>query len=304
MTRAPTKEFHRLQKNIASFTNNEARIVDFSDDLSDFQFDVEFKISDGVYRDAVFAVRIALGVNYPNASPEVTFITKILHPNIGDGFEDGAVCLNLLDDWLPSNDLEDIVHGLLFLIKNPNFSDPLNPIFLHGDSFYCAEENFGRLVRKALQGGEVEGTIFERNPGLGPQLCRDEMVGFEKTLESGGTCHELEEKQSNDEITSETTAQKEPCPLGSIPLLLDKTPHDSNNTPLVSMDCKISEIECNHHGISRVHESMARSGDRSWMVLFNRWLFRYARTIPRPFWNFKPRNNNESEIACKRLSHD
>ena len=125
---------------------------------------------------------------------------------------------------------------------------------------------------------------------------------MKKTLESGGTCDELEEiEQSNGEITSETTAQKEPCPFGTIPLVLDKMSHEGN-TPLVSMDCKISEIECNPHGISRVHEFMSSwIGDRSWMVpsMVQRWLFRYARTIPRPFWNFKTRNNNELELLAK-----
>lgn len=300
MARAPTKEFHRLQKNIASFTNNEAKVVDFSDDLSDFQFDVEFKISDGFYRDAVFAVRIALGEDYPYVAPDVTFISEILHPNIGDGFDDaGAVCFNLLDDWLPSNDLEDVVHGLLFLIKNPNFSDPLNPIFVRGEPSADSAENFVRNVRKALEGGEVEGTIFKRNPGLGPQPCNREVIGFEKVLETRDTCDEVKEKQSNDEIMSETTTQQEPCP--TILLMLDKMPHEGN-TPLVSIDSKVSEKECNPHGISRVHEFMARIGHESWMVPFSSWLFRYARTIPRPFWNFKPRTNNELLAKGSRLN--
>ena len=170
--RSVAKDFYRLQKNIASFSNGEARVVSFDDDFT--FFDVELNIKDGLYKNGIFVFGVHVDEGYPEQVPTVTFKSPIFHPNIGDGYDEGNVCLNLLSEEWQGNDLEDVVQGMLFLIKNPALDDTLNPLlcgFLQDfDEDTSAMTRFAALVRQSLEGGNVEGvefeTRFERNPGL------------------------------------------------------------------------------------------------------------------------------------------
>lgn len=164
--RSVTKDFYRLQKNIFSFSNGEARVVEFDDELRSFQ--VELNINDGLYKDGIFVFEVRVTDGYPIEPPEVEFKSQIFHPNIGDGFENGLVCLNLLDEiWQETSDLEDVVQGMLFLVKNPAVDDALNPYFCGFDDLEgYMTECFPNLVRNSLEGGNVEGIEFDRNPGL------------------------------------------------------------------------------------------------------------------------------------------
>ena len=65
--------------------------------------------------------------------------------------------MNIFDDWPPCYGLQDCIQGLLFLLHNPNLTDPLSPYF---DGFFNKEE-FARNVRKSLLGEEVEGVTFD-----------------------------------------------------------------------------------------------------------------------------------------------
>ncbi len=163
--RTVAKDFYRLQRNVNSFSNGEARVTSFDDELT--KFEVELNIKDGYYKDGIFSFEVSIPENYPDQAPTVCFNSEIFHPNIGDGYENGIVCLNLLSDDWQANDLEDVVQGMLFLVKNPALDDALNPLFSEFyDDFGEDMEYFATLVRKTLEGGEVEGVEFQRNPGL------------------------------------------------------------------------------------------------------------------------------------------
>ena len=58
--------------------------------------------------------------------------------------------------------MQDCIQGLLFLLHNPNLTDPLSPYF---DAFYD-EEEFAKNVRKSLLGEEVEGATFDSRESL------------------------------------------------------------------------------------------------------------------------------------------
>lgn len=166
-TRSLAKDFYKLRKNIHSFSNGEARITSFDDELTSFE--VELNIKDGYYQDGLFLFEVKLTKDYPVQAPEASFKSQIFHPNVGDGFDESLVCLNLLDeDWKETNDLEDVVQGMLFLVKNPAVDDALNPcISFDGlGEFEEYMEVFTKQVRQSLEGGEVEGIVFQRNPGL------------------------------------------------------------------------------------------------------------------------------------------
>ena len=87
----------------------------------------------------------------------MTCLTNIYHPNIDPTDCDDNVCLNIFNEWLPCYGLQDCIQGLLFLLHNPNLTDPLSPYF---DAFYD-EEEFAKNVRKSLMGEVVEGATFD-----------------------------------------------------------------------------------------------------------------------------------------------
>lgn len=149
------KDFHKLMKSIASFSNNQAEVCHYEENLEAFQ--VEIIPNDGVYCGGKFKFQVNLE-DYPNAAPSVMCETRIYHPNIDHG--SGEVCLDLFEEWTATHNLEDCVQGLLFLFYNPNLEDPLSVLF------DCESENYDEFadnVRLSLQGGEVEGFVFERN---------------------------------------------------------------------------------------------------------------------------------------------
>lgn len=149
------KDFHRLMKGIASFSNNQAKVCHFEENLE--AFTVEIVPNDGVYCGGKFMF-VVNPEDYPKSAPSVTCETRIYHPNIDHG--SGDVCLNLLEEWTEIYSLEDCVQGLLFLLYNPNLEDPLSALF---DPDCYSFDTFAENVRLSLEGGEVEGFAFERN---------------------------------------------------------------------------------------------------------------------------------------------
>lgn len=124
-----------------------------------------------------FLFQIDISVNdYPRNAPNVNCMTPIYHPNIDtvseelwpredDDSGNTNICLNIFDvEWNEGMNLEDCVQGLLFLLYNPNFEDPLTPLF---DSTTCSDmEQFAENVSLSLIGGNVEGIEYETNYGL------------------------------------------------------------------------------------------------------------------------------------------
>ncbi|XP_078366702.1 nedd8-conjugating enzyme UbcE2M-like [Oculina patagonica] len=149
------KDFHKLMKNIASFSNSQANVADYEETLDEFK--LEISPNDGLYRGGKFEFEVKIQ-DYPKIAPNVTCTTQIYHPNIDDA---GEICLNLFSEWAETNTLEDCVQGLLFLLYNPNLEDPLSPWFDPEDDTDL--EDFAQNVRLSLEGGVVEGNEFERN---------------------------------------------------------------------------------------------------------------------------------------------
>lgn len=149
------KDFHKLMKSIASFSNKQAEVCHYEENLESFK--VEIVPNNGLYCGGKFDFQVTLQ-NYPKDAPNVTCVTQIYHPNID---ENGEICLNLFNEWVETNNLEDCVQGLLFLLYNPNLEDPLSPLFdPEQDNDY---DTFAQNVRQSLEGGVVEGLSFERN---------------------------------------------------------------------------------------------------------------------------------------------
>jgi ubiquitin-protein ligase len=76
------------------------------------------------YADHKFRIHIELHDKYPFAPPRVTFIGKIIHPNI----HDKSICVDILNtnNWNPSHTLKSILISIYTLLREPNFDSPLD----------------------------------------------------------------------------------------------------------------------------------------------------------------------------------
>ena len=53
---------------------------------------------------------------FPEKGPEAIFKTKMFHPNV---YDNGHVCINLLNCWNPKISIEHVLFGILDILDNP-----------------------------------------------------------------------------------------------------------------------------------------------------------------------------------------
>ncbi|XP_052790340.1 uncharacterized protein LOC128224513 [Mya arenaria] len=158
------KDFHRLMKRIERISIGQAKLgkVNWDEDTS--VFIITIQPSSGYYKGGFFDFQVSVPDGYPNESPVVYCLTNIYHPNIDTSDCNDPtctnVCLNFFDLAEVSCGFEGIVHGLIFLLKNPNIEDPLSPYFESGvDDAETFEEN----VKAYMKGDDVDGIPFGKN---------------------------------------------------------------------------------------------------------------------------------------------
>ncbi|CAF1531663.1 unnamed protein product [Adineta ricciae] len=99
-----------------------------------------------IFKEAAFEIEIKLLDNYPFKPPEIRFLKKIYHPNVGT---DGRICDQLLynnGEHKPTTSLLDTIKRIAYAIDNPELDHAVNPEIAAEYQLNRAEFN-----RKALE---------------------------------------------------------------------------------------------------------------------------------------------------------
>jgi ubiquitin-conjugating enzyme E2 D/E len=104
---------------------------------------VIFGPSDSPYAGGMFKLKIIFPTDYPFKCPNVSFQTRIYHPNINSA---GIICLDILkNQWSPALTISKVLLSICSLLTDPNPSDPLVPEIAH--LYKSNKEEYERQAR-------------------------------------------------------------------------------------------------------------------------------------------------------------
>uniref|UniRef100_A0A1B6JJ03 UBC core domain-containing protein n=1 Tax=Homalodisca liturata TaxID=320908 RepID=A0A1B6JJ03_9HEMI len=116
----------RLLKDLAAISREEGNMV-YAQPLEDDMFvwaAVIIGPPDTPYENGTFSLVLTFDEDYPNHPPEVSFISKMFHPNI---YPNGDLCLDIIKNrWSPSYDVLGILLSIQSLLNDPNNKSPAN----------------------------------------------------------------------------------------------------------------------------------------------------------------------------------
>lgn len=102
------------------------------------------------YEYGIFTIKFIFPESYPKNGPEALFLTKIIHPNVSSKKH---ICINLLNDWISSRTIEDVMLGIMYIMINPIPEDGYDNeatklLKSDTDAFYDKAEEYTELYAK------------------------------------------------------------------------------------------------------------------------------------------------------------
>ena len=118
----------RINKELADISGNPPENAHIDVDPADnFSWNVVFTgPADSCYAGGKFMATMKFPDNYPFKAPEVTFVTKVYHPNISK--TTGEICADVfVNSWSPTLNARYVIEALCSMFMNPNADSPVEP---------------------------------------------------------------------------------------------------------------------------------------------------------------------------------
>mmetsp|Transcript_35261 Transcript_35261/g.99407 ORF Transcript_35261/g.99407 Transcript_35261/m.99407 type:complete len:153 (-) Transcript_35261:37-495(-) len=138
----------RLQKEYNKFTKEppEWAKVSIPNESNMLQWKATMTGPEGTpYENGIFVLDIKIPQEYPFKPPDITFVTKVFHPNIDP--EKGLFCETVLRErWSPQLTIHDVLVTLRNLLSDPNLDSPLNS--KAGQEYRSSKAKFEKTARE------------------------------------------------------------------------------------------------------------------------------------------------------------